>query len=80
MRTRVIGEPSTAASPGNVSEPTALLLGGVVLAAVAGAVFILAAGNSGFGVFLSCLMGFAASTMWLIGCVAIGVRMGMARD
>ena len=51
-----------------------------MLAAVAGAVFMLAAGNSGFGVFLSCLMGFAASTMWLIGCVAIGVRMGMARD
>ena len=65
---------------GNVSEPMALLLGGVVLAAVAVAVFILAAGSSGTGVFLSCVMGFAASTMWLIGCVAVGVRMGMARD
>ncbi len=80
MSTRVIGESSMAVSSMNVSEPTAMMLGGVVLAAVAVAVFILAAGNSGFGVFLSCLMGFAASTMWLIGCVAIGVRMGLAQD
>lgn len=79
MSTRVIGESSTTVSSTSVSDPMAMLLGGVVLAALAGAVMV-AAGNSELGVFLSCVMGFAASTMWLIGCVAIGVRMGMTQD
>ena len=53
---------------------------GVVLALVAGLVFMLAAGNNQFGVVVAGLMGFVAATLWMIGCVAIGVRVGLAHD
>jgi hypothetical protein len=61
--------------------PTRLLLGSLGLAAAAGLAFVLTAGISyQVAVVLAGLIGFAAVTMWVVACVAFGVRVGLASD
>lgn len=79
VKTRRFG-PSQQRPITQLTAPAGLLLGGVVLAFVAGLVFMLAAGNNQFGVVVAGLMGFVAATLWMIGCVAVGVRVGLAHD
>lgn len=59
--------------------PARLLVGSLGLAAGAGLAFVLTAGvNYQFAVVLAGLIGFAATTMWVVACVAFGVRVGLA--
>jgi hypothetical protein len=61
--------------------PARLLFGSLGLAAGAGLAFVLMAGvNYAFAVVMACLVGFAAVTMWVVACVAFGVRVGLASD
>lgn len=61
--------------------PARLLLGSVGMAAVSGLAFVLLAGvNVQVAQVLACLIGFAAATMWIVACVAFGVRVGLASD
>ena len=60
------------------SAPSRLLLGSVGLAAGAGVAFVLTAGlNLQFAYVLAGLIGFAAATVWVVACVAFGVRVGL---
>ena len=65
---------ATPPSPG-MSQGMFLVYAGAGLAVLAGIILWISQGN-GFGVFLAAVAMFAASTMWLIGCIAVGVRMG----
>jgi hypothetical protein len=57
------------------STRSRLLFGSVGLAAGAGVAFVLTAGlNLQFAYVLAGLIGFAAATMWVVACVAFGVR------
>ena len=61
--------------------PSRLLLGSMGLAAGAGVAFVLLAGvNVQVALVLAYLIGFAAVTMWVVACVAFGVRVGLASD
>ena len=61
--------------------PARLLLGSVGLAACAGLAFVLLAGvKVPVARVLAYLIGFAAVTMWVVACVAFGVRVGLASD
>jgi len=55
----------------------ALLVGGVLIALVAGIVLAASQGN-GFGVLLAASCMTLASTLWLVGVIAFGVRIGMS--
>ena len=57
------------------SQGMSLVYAGAGLAVLAGIILAIAQGN-GFGIFLAAVAMFAASTMWLIGCIAVGVRIG----
>ena len=39
-------------------------------------IILAASQGNGFGIFLAAIAAFAASTMWLIGCIAVDVRIG----
>jgi hypothetical protein len=61
--------------------PARLLFGSLGLAAGALLAFALTAGLSyEVAVVLAGLIGFAAVTMWVVACVAFGVRVGLASD
>lgn len=80
VRTR---RPTPSSYRPDVDSPTPfrLLLGSLALAAGAGAAFVLMAGvNLQFALVLASLIGFAAVTTWVVACVAIGVRVGLATD
>lgn len=63
------------------SATARLLLGSLELAAVAGLAFALTADvDYQVAVVLASLIGFAAATMWVVACVAFGVRVGLASD
>ena len=71
--------PTTDRTETRLSMPMALVLGAAFLAVVAG--FLLAAsGGDGLGLILAAAAGFAAATMWLAGCIAMGVRVGLSSD
>lgn len=60
------------------STPSRLLFGSVGLAVGAGVAFVSTAGlNLQLAYVLSGLIGFAAATMWVVACVAFGVRVGL---
>lgn len=52
-----------------------MVYAGAGLAVLAGIILGISQGN-GFGTFLAAVAIIAASTMWLIGCIAVGVRIG----
>ncbi len=58
-----------------LSQGMFLVYAGPGLAVLAGIILAISQGN-GFGMFLAAVAGFAASTIWLIGCIAVGVRIG----
>ena len=61
--------------------PGRLLFGSIGLAAGAGVAFVLVAEVSyQVALVLAGLIGFAAVTMWVVACVAFGVRVGLASD
>jgi len=66
------------------ADPTApwrLLFGSVGLAFCAGLVFVLFAGmDENFARVVAGLVLFGAVTMWLIGCVGIGVQVALRSD
>lgn len=61
--------------------PGKLLLGSLGLAALAGLAFVATAGISyPFAVALAGVIGFAATTMWIVAAVAYGVRVGLRSE
>ena len=74
---------SAGAGPGGsttrMSEPMALVLSGVVLFLVAG-LLLAVSGGGGLGLLVGWVAGIAASTLWLVGCIAMGVRVGMEHE
>lgn len=61
--------------------PLRLLLGSLGLGAGAGLAFVLTAGaNYHLAVVLAGVIGFAAVTIWVVACVAFGVRVGLVSD
>jgi len=71
--------PGSGGSTTRLSEPMALVLGGVVLGLVA-VLLLAASGGGGLGLLLGWMVGVAASTVWLVGCIAMGVRIGTQHD
>jgi hypothetical protein len=71
--------PGSGGSATRLSEPMALVLGGVLLGLVAG-LLLAASGGGGLGLLLGWMVGVAASTLWLVGCIAMGVRVGTQQD
>jgi hypothetical protein len=57
----------------------ALVLSGAVLFLVAG-LLLAASGGGGLALLLGWAAAIAASTLWLVGCIAMGVRVGMQPD
>jgi hypothetical protein len=57
----------------------ALVLGGALLGLVT-VLLLAASGGAGLGLLLGWVLGVAASTMWLVGCIAMGVRVGTQHD
>ena len=63
------------------TTPQKLLLGSLALSAGAGLAFLVTAGaDYRLAVVLACLIGFAAATMWVVACVAIGVRVALRSE
>ena len=71
--------PGSGAATTRLSEPMALVLGGAVLGLVA-VLLLAASGGAGLGLLLGWGVGVAASTLWLVGCIAMGVRIGTQHD
>lgn len=69
---------STTSGPVDV-HPTALILGGLAAAIVASIVLAVSQGTD-VGFFLASAVMTLALTLWLIGVIALGVRIGMHRD
>jgi hypothetical protein len=61
-------------SDGRVSEPTALILSGGALVLIGVAVGAVADGS--LGVILSAVSSLIGASLWLIGVIATGIRMG----
>lgn len=78
-RVRRSASPGPGGSTGRLSEPMALVLGGAVLGLVA-VLLLAASGGGGLGLLLGWVVGVAASTLWLVGCIAMGVRVGTQHD
>lgn len=71
--------PGSGGSTTRLSVPMVLVLGGVLLGLVAG-LLLAASGGGGLGLLAGWLVGAAASTLWLVGCIALGVRVGTQPD
>jgi hypothetical protein len=70
-----MGSEGTVINPGP-SQPMSLMIIGAVLAAVAGLVLAVSQGN-GFAALVASVGLAFASTFWIIGMIAMGVRVGM---
>ncbi|KRA37248.1 hypothetical protein ASD81_00435 [Nocardioides sp. Root614] len=57
-------------------EPVAFIVGGLVTAA-AGGLIQAGSGGEGAGAVVAALLLFLASTLWLVGVIALGVRVGL---
>lgn len=69
---------STTSGPVDV-HPAALILGGLAAAVFASIVLAVSQGTD-VGFFLASAVMTLALTLWLIGVIALGVRIGMHRD
>jgi hypothetical protein len=73
MTNHSLAGPNTT-SDGRISEPTALILSGGALLLIGVAVGSVADG--GLGVILAAVSSFVGTTLWLIGVIATGIRIG----
>lgn len=66
---------SVSRSDGRLSEPMALIVAGAAIGLVAILVAAIADGNA-LGAVVAAVAGVIGSTLWLVGAVAMGVRIG----